>query len=183
VVAVGLGFSVGRRWDSPPAPARAIDERATLSVLQSEQLAFLVTRRAVTQVVFEHRESDLLGEWRGVLWASVIRWGVDMTRIGPGDLTRRGDVLIVRLPQPDLLDFALVPGSVGYMGKATALPKLTDYCRGGYQRSLLEGRIRQRAMEFAAAQNLLPTREQIVAQLNGSSELLSSATGLQVRFE
>ena len=184
VLALGVGFVVGRRWDAPPAPAAAVDERATLSVLQSEQMAFLVTRRTVTQVVIDHRESDVLGEWRSVLWASVsFRWGVDMTKLGPDDLTRRGDVLIVHLPEPELLDFALVPGSMGYLSKSTALPKLADYCRGGWQRGILEDQVRHRAMEFAAQRRLLPSRQEIVAQLNGSSDLLAVALGMKVRFE
>ncbi|HAU36486.1 MAG TPA: hypothetical protein DCX07_02060, partial [Phycisphaerales bacterium] len=164
VLLVSLGWAVGRHGSLSPA---RIDEKATLSVLQSEELAFLVTRRAVTQVVLEHRESDLWGEWHGVLWASVSwRWGVDMRKIAPADLSRQGDTLVVRLPEPELLDFAMEPGSVGFISKSTAAPKLLDFARGGWQRSVLEAQLRRRALEFAAAHHLLPSRREIVAQLN-----------------
>ena len=179
-----VGWAIGRHWALPSQPARQVDERVTLSVLQSQELAFLVTRRTVTQIVIEHAESDLWGEWRGVLWANVAwTWGVDMTKVTAQDLSRDGDSLVVRLPEPELLAFAIEPGSLGFLSKSTALPKLIDFSRGGWQRSILEGQVHERAMEFAQANGLLPTRQEIAAQLNHSAALLEAAVGTKIRFE
>ncbi len=50
-------------------PEPEVKQQATLSVLRSETLAFLVTRRNVMQVVVEHGETSWSGQWRGVLWS------------------------------------------------------------------------------------------------------------------
>ena len=48
-------------WLCFPAPAaKYAEQKTTLSVLKSEALTFLVTRRVVTQVVVEHEEGDWL---------------------------------------------------------------------------------------------------------------------------
>ena len=147
-------------------------------------MAFLVTRRSVTQIVVVHGESDWPGEWRGVLWCTVSwRWGVDLQKIGPSDIHREGSVLVVHLPEPELLDFALVPGSEGFISKSTAVPKLLDFARGGWQRQTLEQRVREQALKFAADQELLPGRSQIAHQLNEAAKTLIRTAGVEMRFE
>ena len=180
VLAVGLSVGVTALMR---APARA-DEKATLSVLQSEQMAFLVTRRSKTQIVIEHEESQWLGEWHGVLWATVSwRYGVDMKKVTAADIRREGGIAVVRLGEPELLDFTVDPGSVRFMSKATAVPKLQDFFRGGSQRQQLEAALREHAIKFAQDQRLLPTRQEIVQQLNDASALLERAAGAKLRFE
>jgi hypothetical protein len=182
-IGAGVGMWLGGRSVNP-LTRRTVDEKVTLSLLRSEALAFLVTRRTVTQIVVEHEEFDLLGEWRGVLWATVSwRWGVDMTRITEKDIRRQGQVIVCRLPEPQLLDFALEPGSVGFMSKSTAVPKLLDLARGGEQRRKLEERLRTRAMEFAGRQGLCPSREEVVRQLNDAAGAIRQAAGVEIRFE
>jgi hypothetical protein len=63
------------------------------------------------------------------------------------------------------------------------VPKLQDFFRGGSQRQLLETRLRDHAMQFAQDQRLLPTRQEIVGQLNDASLLLERAAGAKLRFE
>jgi hypothetical protein len=182
-IGAGVGMWLGGRSVNP-LTRRTVDEKVTLSLLRSEALAFLVTRRTVTQIVVEYEESDLLGEWRGVLWATVSwRWGVDMTRITEKDIRRQGQVIVCRLPEPQLLDFALEPGSVGFMSRSTAVPKLLDLARGGEQRRKLEECLRTRAMEFAGRQGLCPSREEVVRQLNDAAGAIRQAAGVEIRFE
>lgn len=165
-------------------PPRKIDETVTLSLLRSEALSFLVTRRTSTQIVVEHNESDWLGEWHGVLWATVSwRWGVDLTKIGKDDLRREGDVIYCRLAEPELLDFSVDLDSIKFLSKSTAVPKVMDMMGGGAQRRQLEQSLHQRAMEFARQQKLCPSRQDMVNQLNGAGEALKKATGLELRFE
>ena len=164
-------------------PETQVEEHISLSVLRSETLAFLVTRRNVMQVVVEHGESNWLGQWRGVLWAVVtLRHGVDLTKITAQDIRHDGDVTVVKLPEPEVLDFAIEPGSVGFLAKSTAVPKVEDLLHNGHRR-LLEDRLRQSALEFARQRDLLPTREALVEQLNEAVSLLASEGGVRLRFE
>ena len=182
VLLAGLAIALYLRFK--PSTSPNVSEQATLSVLRSEAMAFLVTRRMATQIVVDHSESDWSGEWRGVLWCSVTwRWGVDLQKIASGDIRKEGNVLVVHLPEPELLDFALVPGSEGFISKSTAVPKLLDFSRGGSQRQLLEQRVREQALKFAADQKLLPSRAEIVSQLNEAAGMLSKTAGVEMRFE
>lgn len=166
-----------------PPPARD-DPQIAISLLRSEMMSFLVTRRTITQVVVEHEESDWLGEWRGVLWVKVVlRWGVDLGSLTPQDITRRDDAWVVRLPEPQMLDFGIVPGSSGCMTKATAAPKLLDFLKGGTHRQFLEAQVNQQAMSMAAEAGMLPSRAEIVNQLNEAAGVIFQATATKVVFE
>ncbi len=158
-------------------------EKTTLSLLTSEAMAFLVTRRTAAQIVVEVQEGDWLGDWHGVLWATVrLHYGVDLRKVRPEDVQRRGEVIVVRIPQPELLDFTIEPGSVGYLAKSTAVPKVLDLLHNGH-RAEMEKRLRQRAMEFAARQGMLPTREELVQELNGAADALGSLAKVKLQFE
>jgi len=181
--AVLIGLGVWLALGLWRLPATRVDERTTLSILRSEAMAFLVTRRLATQIVVEYEESDWLGEWRGVLWATVRMYhGVDLKKIEASDIRREGDVIHVRLPQPELLDFCVEPGSVGVLTKSTAIPRVLSILRNGHRRQL-EQALQQRALEFAGRQGMLPTREEIVRQLNTAVSALSASTGVTIRFE
>ncbi len=177
-----LGRSGGGLLSSITRPA--IDEKVTLSILRSESLSFLVTRRTATQIVVDYRESNILGDWRGVLWATVNwRWGVDLKKITEKDIRRQGETIFCRLGEPELLDFGIQPGSEGFMSKSTAVPKVLEIARGGWQRGELEGRLYARSKEFAEKNQLRPSRDEIVRQLNDATAAVKAATGLDIRFE
>jgi hypothetical protein len=165
-------------------PKPTIDEKITLSVLKSEALALLVTRRNTTQVVVEHRESDFLGRWNGVYWATVRwNWGVDLSALQEKDLRREGNILYCKLPEPKLLEFYTVPGTDGFYSKSTFVPKLREIFNSGQQKAQLEARLREKAMQFAAQQQLCPSRQEIADQLNRSAAPFKQALGAEIRFE
>lgn len=160
-----------------------VDEDISLTLLRSRELMFLVSRCAISQVVVEHRESSWLGEWRGVLWGIVrIHFGIDLAKIQAKDIQREGDVTVVTLPEPEVLDFTVEPGSIGIMSKSTAVAKVEDLLHNG-QRRLLEDRLRECAMEFARQRDMLPTRDELVEQLNEAVGLLAGKGGVRLRFE
>lgn len=182
---IGLGAYVwsllGLQLPSLPKPAKK--EELTLSMLRSEAMTFLVTRRTTTQVVIQHEESNWAGQWRGVFWVTVSwRWGVNLQKLTDGDIRREGDAVIIRIPEPELLDFSVVPGTTGFISKSTALPKIEDFLCDGSQRRLLEQQVQAHAMAFAIKEGLLPSRSEIVKQLNESVQALRSAK-LEIRFE
>lgn len=183
ILLAGLGFEAARYFEPLPVVQRT-ETKVTLSILRSEWLAFLVTRRTTTQVVVEHDESDWFGEWRGIYWCTVTwRWGIDLQNLTEKDIRREGGTVIIHLPDPELLDFATSPGTAGFMSKSTMVPKLMDFCRGGWQRDVLEREIHAQAMKFAVDQGLLPSRDEIVRQLDEASKTLSQAMGVELKFE
>jgi hypothetical protein len=160
-----------------------VEEETTLSILRSQTLTFLVTRRTATQIVVEHQESNWAGQWRGVLWAAVnIQYGIDLAKIQAKDIRRDGNVAFVTLPKPEVLDFSVEPGSVGVLSKSTAVPKIDDFLHNSHRR-LLEGRLRQAALDFAQQRDLLPTRDELIKQLNDAVSLLANQGGVRLRFE
>lgn len=164
------------------APSTRIDEKATLSLLKSEALKFLVVRRTATQIVVEYEQEDWLGHWQGVLWASVsFLHGVDLDEVSPSDIRRDGDTFVVRLPEPKLLAFTVEPGSVRILTKSTAVAKIEDILHNGHRR-LLERRLQTNAMEFAREHGLMPTKAQMLQQLNEAAAAFRDA-GVRVRFE
>ena len=98
------------------------------------------------------------------------------------DIRRDGDITFVKLPEPEVLDFSIDPGSVGVISKATALPKVDDLLNNSHRR-LLEGQLRQSALEFAQQRDLLPTRGELIKQLNAVVSLLASESDARLRFE
>ena len=183
IVLAGAAFWILADSLEPKPMETVIEKKSTLSILRIQALAFLVTRRTATQIVVEHQESNWVGQWRGVLWATVkIHYGVDLTKIQAKDIRRDGDITFVKIPEPEVLDFSIDPGSVGVMSKATALPKLDDLLNNTHRR-LLEGQLRQSALEFAQQRDLLPTKVELIKQLNEVVSLLASEGGVQLRFE
>ncbi len=143
-----------------------------------------MTKRVSTQIVVEHTESNMWGQWRGVLWATVSwLYGVDMSKLTEKDLRRDGDAIIVHLPEPQWLEFNIVPGSENFVSKSTAMPKMVEFFNTGQQQKVLHDRIRDTAQKFARDQKLCPTREELVRQLNDAAAPLKKAAGVELRFE
>ncbi len=185
--AMALYFTWGRGGESAVErflPKTTIDEKATLSILRSEALSFLVTRRTSTQIVVDHSESNLLGEWQGVLWATVSwRWGVDLKKITEKDIRRDGDIIYCRLGEPELLDFGIEPGSEHFMSRSTAWPKMAEFFNTGSQQKVLHDRIAVAAGDFANKQGLWPSRSELVNQLNAAAAEIKKLAGMEIRFE
>lgn len=185
-LAIGIAIPLSIRlptWLAALTPTKKqVDTEATLSILRSEALTFLVTRRVTTQIVVEHTESTWWSDWHGVLWATVrVHYGVNLKDLKVEDIHREGDVIVVHLPPPKLLDFAIVPGSVGYLTKATSVAKIDDLLHNGHRR-ILEAHLAEAALAFAMHHDQLPTREQIVRQLNAATGLLES-NKIRLRFK
>jgi len=160
------------------------DDRLTISLLKTEALSFLVTRRTTTQLVVEHSESSLFGGWDGVYWVTVRwNWGVDMSKLQDKDFRREGEVIVCHLPEPELLEFNPMYDTEGFYSKSTVLPKLKEMFNGGRQKAQLRDLLLQKAMKFAQQEHLCPTRAQIAEQLGKSGAMIKRATGTEIRFE
>ncbi len=174
----------GHRDDSPGMFGTTVNEKATLTVLKSEAMSFLVTRRTTTQLVVEHDESSIFGGWDGVYWVTVRwNWGVDLSKLTEKDLRREGDKIVCRLPEPELLEFTPLLDTEGFYSRSSLLPKIKELFHGGQQRATLRALLMQKAMKFADDEHLRPTRRQIADQLNGNSSFIKKAAGADVVFE
>ena len=119
----------------------------------------------------------------GCIWATVkIHYGLNLQRITPQDIRSDGDVVLVRVPDPELFDLSVVPGSIGFLSKSSAVAKLQAFLHDG-QREELEGRLRKRAMEFAVQNGMLPSRGEILRELNEAAKLLDTPGRQKLRFE
>jgi len=184
VILAGAAFWIVANSLGPSLRGSVVDDKTALAILRSRPMLFLVTRQIRAQIVIDHRESDWAGQWRGVLWGTVTIWhGVDVNEIKADDLRRQGEVVFVRIPEPRLLSFAVEPGSIGFMSKATLAPKLQDWLDGGGQRRQLEKRLHDQAMAFAKEHDMLPNRSQIVEQLNDTAAGLARIAGIRICFE
>jgi hypothetical protein len=184
VILGGGAWFVVNYWKLPDlTPTRKVDEKVTLSVLRSEALVFLVTRRTVTQVVIDYRETSWVSAWRCVLWG-VIRfsWGADLKKIREQDIRQEGGVVYVKLPEPELLEFSVEPGSIDYIDKSTAAAKLDDLLNNTHRQEL-ERRLYAQALDFASHHGLIPTRAELISLLNESTLLLKGRAGFELRFE
>lgn len=161
------------------------DVSAVVELLRREELAFLVTERIVTQVVTEANNGNIVtGYGNGLLVGKVeLLYGVDLTELALDDLTVRDDVIYVRVPEPELLRYVPDLASLRYMEKKTALLVLVDRARGEdlYQRCL--DQLEAASREFAATNDLQPTRAALVARLNNLAPLLESRVHARVVFE
>lgn len=183
VVIVGLGLWVVRHLDPEPN-SPTVDQRTTLSLLKSEPLLFLATRRTVAQIVVERHEGSWSGDYQAVSWATVRwTWGVDLSRLADDDIRMVGSGWVVRLPEPELLEFSIEPGSLRSFSKATAIPRLQEYLDHEDRRAALEASLREQAMRFARVNQLTPTRTQLVSQLNDAARVLLAGDGRSLRFE
>ena len=183
IILAGAVFWIVANSLAPTPMKTVVEEKSTLSILRIQALAFLVTRRTSTQIVIEYQESNWIGQWRGVLWATVkIHYGVDVANIQARDIRLDGDVTFVKLPNPEVLDFSIDPGSIGVMTKATAAPKIDDLLNNSHRR-LLESRLRKAAVDFAQQRDLLPSRNELIKQLNDLVSLLAGEGDVRLRFE
>ena len=160
-------------------------EAQTLTILRSEPLAFLVTDKVVAQVVVSSREVNLLlGQREGHLIATVrLYYGIDLTTLTRANLRRDQEMLVVTVPEPRELDFSVDVGSLRFIGKRNVTVAIADWLQGRDIEAELRARLKEEALAFMAAQQLIPARSTIVARLNTWAPALSTTLGVEVRFE
>ena len=160
-------------------------ETQTLTILRTESLAFLVTDRLVTQIVVASREhSLLLGGREGYLIATVrLYYGIDLSTVTPTALRRESGKLVVTVPEPRELDFAVDVGSLRLLSKRNGTMIVRDWLEGRDLETELRVRIKADALAFMVRKELVPTRSSIVARLNTWAPVLSNTLGVEVSFE
>lgn len=161
------------------------DIRAAVELLQREQLSYLVTERVVTQVVTEAANGNaLLGYGNGLLVGKVeLLFGLDLGELDLSQAVVEGDRIHITVPEPRLLRYVPDLDSLRYIEKKSALLVIIDRARGEnlYQECL--DRLEAAAAEFAHANDLTPTRDDLIARLNQYAPVLAARVGAKVVFQ
>lgn len=161
---------------------RSRETSSVMTLLRSEPMAFLVTRRIVTQIVVQ--ESDVQWYWqsRAVLWATVnLHYGCNLKEIQPSDITQAADgTWHVKLPPPKLLDFNIV--NVDSISKDTFIAKAQDVLFDTRSNRMMQ-HLQETAVKFAADNNLLPSRQQLATDLNRLFANSPLSRNIKLKFE
>ena len=163
---------------------READINVALKASPSEDLAFLVTDRVVTQVVVERRENSLLLGKAESFMVGVVRFhfGVDLASLPKDAVQREGDMLVVTVPEPKELDFRVDLRSVRYFTKQSGLLAIRDWVAGTETRRELREAFHEAAQAFVRKEGLAPTREGLVRRLNRCAPVLRARLGVSVKL-
>ena len=172
-------------WLRVSPPEWRVIEDSTMEFLRQERLMFLVTDRVVTRLDVVLKEGNMLLGWRESVLIGTVDFlcGIDLTKLTPADIGREEGVVVITVPDPEVLQVAVDTGSLSLFNKRSGLIALKDQLEQRDVRGELEKRLEVRAREFAAKEELLPDRAEMVKRLNEwAAPLLSSRVEVPVEF-
>jgi hypothetical protein len=160
-------------------------EKQTLTILQSEAMAFLVTDRIATQIVVSVSENNvLLGQREGYLIGTArLYYGIDMKELTKDSITLRSNQIFVTLPPTKELDFAVDLESLHFISKMSGTVALVDWLKGKDMYAELRAQFKPKALEFMKQNGMIPDRQRILARLTSMSSVFTENLGLKVTFE
>lgn len=160
-------------------------EKQTLTLLQSEAMAFLVTDRIVSQIVVSVSENNiLLGQREGYLiGTAVLYYGMDIKELTKDSIQLRDHQILVTLPRAKELDFAVDLESLQFISKMSGTVALVDWLQGKDMYAELRAQFKPKAIAFMKQNNMIPDRQKILGRLNSMSALLTEHIGLKVIFQ
>jgi hypothetical protein len=159
-------------------------ERQTVELLRREVVKFLVTDRLMTSIVVETIDQNWLwGGREGYLIATVkVYLGIDLETINEDDITTDLGKIIVKIPAPELLDFAVDYERTRVLTRRTGLLIIADLIRNSDMRDDLYKQLQKETMDQLKEYGMFPSREELVARLNRYSPVLGSQLGVELVF-
>ncbi|NLP05818.1 DUF4230 domain-containing protein [Candidatus Fermentibacteria bacterium] len=161
-------------------------ERSVIEILRTDEMMFLVTTRITTLACVEiHENSLVLGERSGLLLATVrIYYGIDLERLDENSISGTEEGLVIRLPDPGMLDLSVDLSTMRFFDKRSGLQVLSDLVTGRDQELELMAMLDSTACRWASEQGLLPSRDDILLRLNDMAPMLAGYAGVDsLRFE
>ena len=160
-------------------------EKQTLTILQSEAMAFLVTDRIASQIVVSVSENNiLLGQREGYLIGTArLYYGIDMKELTKDSITLRNNQIFVTLPPTKELDFAVDLESLHFISKMSGTVALVDWLKGKDMYAELRAQFKPKALEFMKQNGMIPDRQRILARLTSMSSVFTENLSLKVTFE
>ena len=180
-----LDLSTRNRLLSIPVASQSARVTHIADELSPEVFRLLVTDRKTSQIEVEINDSSpLLGRREGHLIGSVtLYYGIDVQALDSSCLSHVGNRLIVRLPEPRELDFAMDPGSFRYVTKRSGWNVVRDFVLNQNLETELRQQVHRQALTFFKEKQLIPTRAKIVNQLNNLAAAFSKEIGVPVEFQ
>jgi hypothetical protein len=159
-------------------------EQQTVELLRREAVKFLVTDRLMTSIVVKSIDQNWLwGGREGYLIATVkVYLGIDLETINEDDITRDLGKVIVKLPEPELLDFAVDYARTRVLTRRSGLLIIADLIRNSDMRDDLYKKLRKETVDQLKEYQMFPSREELVARLNRYSPVLRSQLGVELVF-
>jgi len=154
-------------------------EQQTIELLHRDTLEFLVTDKIMTSIVVETIDENLLwGKREGYLIATVkVYIGIDLKKIDESNISREQDKIIVEIPEPELLDFAVDYERTRMLTKRSGFFIITDLILNRDMRDELYQKLKTATVEQLSEYRMFPSREELVARLNQYSTFLGSQLG------
>lgn len=149
--------------------------KSIVTVLKSEPLQFLVSRRIRSTVALEKEEkSTIWGNRNGLLLAEVtVYYGFDLSRLTDKDVKIKKDKTVVTLGEPTILTVSVDTDSMRFFTKMSGLQYLKDKIEGtSLEKEMLKD-FSTASRKYFIDRNLLPEREEMLKDLQRQLRLMN----------
>jgi hypothetical protein len=159
-------------------------ESQSAVVIRVQELEFLVTQKIVAQYTDNVSEySFLAGEREGLLLGIInIYYGIDLKKISEESVKREADKTIVELPEPEILDISVVPGSIKFFSRRSGLVALIDMMSNRNDEALLRDRFTKTARDFYSQKGFLPSKDDVLNNLRRAAKVFTPKDQEPIEF-
>ncbi len=168
-----------------PGDEDEIDIRSALEILQSETVLLLVTDRISTNVSFSEDKTNIWIGGSETLALIHVRYlfGMDLEKLTVDSLEYRDSVLVVHLPEIEIIEIAPDLGSLEVMHRESGLRWVGSQLSGRNETEELLDNLDVIVEEYAYEEDLIPARSEILFRLNGYAPTLAEQIGTEVIFK
>jgi hypothetical protein len=159
-------------------------ESQSAVVIRVQELEFLVTQKIIAQYTDNISEySVLAGEREGILIGIInIYYGIDLKKVTEESIKHEAGKTVVELPEPEILDISVAPGSIKFFSRRSGLVALIDMLSNRNDEALLRDRFTKTAREFYSQKGFLPTKEDVLNNLRRAARVFSPKDHEQMEF-
>lgn len=149
--------------------------KSIVTVLKSEPLQFLVSRRIRSTVAVEKEEkSTIWGNRNGLLLAEVtVYYGFDLSKLTDKDVKIKQDKTVVNLGEPTVLTLSVDTASMRFFTKVSGLQYFKDKLEGTSLEKELLNEFSAASRKYFAERNLLPARQEMLNDLQRQLRLMN----------
>ena len=155
--------------------------KSVVTILQSEAMSFLVSRKITSTVAMEKVEkSTVWGNRNGLLLAEVtVFYGFDLKRLNEKNVKIKGEKTIVDLGEPAILTLSVDTGSMRFFTKMSGLQYFKDRLEGNSLEKEMIKEFSIAAKRYFHDRKLLPSREIMLKELQMQLKLMNLSIELK----
>jgi hypothetical protein len=160
-------------------------QNTAVQFLRRDEMMFLVTDRIVTRVDVTSKSGSTLLGWHEAILVGTAEclYGIDLEKLEPEAVQREGELLVVHMPEPEILNVSIDLDSLQLYSKRSGLIAIKEYMQKRDVRDEMQSQLERRAREFVVEHDLLPDRAALVGRLNEwAAPLLGERCGVAVEF-